>query len=276
MFTDLTPRAKAATFYLLALGQCIVLSALMRSAGEIVAVLAMFTPFTALLIMQFAVTRDGYQRTGWGSLGVTPLGLRFWPLAVLMPIAVLAGSESVVGLTGLTVAHPSALPSIPEAAFELVVLSGFAFFEEIGWRGYFLPLLSTRRPGTASFAVGLLHGIYHLPVVFLVPGAYLTEGNRWITVPMFLAVMSTAGGLYGWLRLHSGSVWTAVIAHGAVNLGLDVIENGWTPTSGTVALIGRETGVATLGFLLLAAVVLYARPAPSPRGATTRGLSVPA
>ena len=178
--------------------------------------------------------------------------------------------------------HASALPGPFDLPVELAEFSGFAFFEEIGWRGYLLPLVraaSPRRPAAAPFVVALLHGIYHLPVVFLVAGAYLTEGNRWLTVPVFLAVLTAGGGVYGWLRDRSGSVWPVVIAHAAIDLGFDVVESVWTPDSDTVALIGRETGVATLAFLLLAVAVLYSRPTrrtDSAGGAEVRPEPVPA
>ena len=260
MYTDLSPRTKAATFYLLTLGLCTAVAVAMRSAGEGAAVVAMLTPLTAVLIMQIAVTRDGWHRDGWRPLGVHRLGLRYWPAALAVPVLVLAGSEGVVGLTGLTDATWSALPSPVDLVIELVVLGLFAFCEEIGWRGYLLPLVSRGRL-RASFGVGLLHGLFHLPVVFVVPGAYLTESSRWVMVPLFLVVMTVAGGVYGWLRERSGSVWPAVVTHAVFNLTVNVITDVWTTSSRTVALVGRETGLATLTLLVVAAVVLCTRPA---------------
>lgn len=260
MLTQLSPGRKAATFYALALGLCITICFLMRSAGEAAAVAAMLTPLTAVLLMQFVVTRDGYHKAGWQSLGLNRSGLAYWPAAFLAPLLVLVGSESVVGLTGRTTADWSQLPGAVDLILNLVILLVFCFFEEIGWRGYLLPLLSRdRRPGPA-LVVGFLHGLWHLPIVFLVTGAYLTEGNRWLTVPIFLAILTAAGSLYGWLRDSSDSVWPAVITHAAFNLVLGVIADIWTTTEpGTVALVGRETGIATLGALVIAAVVVHSR-----------------
>jgi membrane protease YdiL (CAAX protease family) len=269
VFTQLSPGRKAALFYALALSLCAGLSLLMHSTGERAAVAAMFTPLTAVLIMQFVITRDGYHRAGWTGLGLSRAGLRYWPVALLLPVVLLAGSESVVGLTGRTTADWSKLPSPADLVIGLVVLMAFCFFEEIGWRGYLLPNVTAwagqRGRAVPSLVVGFLHGLWHLPIVFLVSGAYLTEGNRWVTVPIFLALLTAAGALYGWLRDSSGSVWPAVITHAAFNLGLGVIADTWTTTDpGTVALVGRETGIATLGLVVIAAVVVHSRRSPAP------------
>lgn len=259
MFTSLSAIRKAAIFYGLALGLCVALSIVLRSTGETAAVLAMLTPFTAVMLMQFVVTRDGYHRDGWRSLGLSRSGLRFWPIAVAAPLLVLIASESVVGLTGLTNLDSSAFPSAVDLLIGLAVLIVFSFFEEIGWRGYMLPLVSRHEGPRPAMVVGFLHGLWHLPIVFIVSGAYLTEGNRWLTVPVFLAVLTTAGALYGWLRYRSGSVWPAVITHAVFNLAVGIIADAWTTTRpDTVALVGRETGIATLGFLVLAAIAFYA------------------
>ena len=253
MFTNLSPRAKAATFAVIVLlAQCGVCVA-MRSTGELAATVAMFTPAATVLIMLLVVTRDGWHRSGWAALGLHRAGFRYWPFAILAPIVVLVSAEFVVVLTGLGRADFSSWPAPAEFAFEvvadLVIISGFAFFEEIGWRGYLLPLVNGR---FAAAKVGFLHGLWHLPIVFLVAGAYLTEGNRWLTVPLFLAVLTTAGVLYGWLRERSGSVWPAVLVHGAFNLALGYIaDTVVTHDLPSVSLIGRETGVATLGALVL-------------------------
>jgi membrane protease YdiL (CAAX protease family) len=42
-------------------------------------------------------------------------------------------------------------------------------------------------------------------------------------VPLFLAVLTAAGVLYGYLRDASGSLWPVVIAHGTFNAVLGVL-----------------------------------------------------
>jgi hypothetical protein len=52
---------------------------------------------------------------------------------------------------------------------------------------------------------GLLHGLFHMPIIFLTP-YYHPDGNRWIIVPLFLAAFTIGGLLYGYLRVTTNSV----------------------------------------------------------------------
>ena len=80
-------------------------------------------------------------------------------------------------------------------------------------------------------------------------------------VPLFLAILTVAGILYGYLRNASGSLWPVVIAHGTFNAvlgalaGAAVFDN---PT--TAAYLTAETGVFTLLALIILAWVLVRRP----------------
>ena len=255
MFPTLSNTARAVTFYLMALGLCCALALVMPN-GEAAAVFAMLTPTVSVLIMQLVVTRDGWRRGGWASLGMGRLGLRFWGIAVGLPVGLLFVSESLVGLTGLTQWHlPSGADSLLTLS-DLPVMLVFVLFEEIGWRGYLGPLLVADGRRAPHLRTGLLHGIWHLPLVFLASHAYLTEGNRWIIVPIFLAVLTGAGQIYGWLREVSGSVYPAVLTHAVFNFGLGVIVLCTTTANpDAVAALGREAGIVTL--VVLAAVALW-------------------
>jgi len=267
VFPHLSDRAKATWYYALAVGLCFAVSFAMRSSGEAAAVVAMLTPVTAVLLMQLVVTRDGWTRAGWSGLGLRHAGFRVWPIAIAAPVAVLAVSEGIVALTGLTQGDLAAFPSLPNLLIGLVVTGVFCLAEEIGWRGYLLPLLQRDGRPAAALRTGFLHGLWHLPIVFVVFGAYLTDGNRWLTVPVFLAVLTTAGALYGWMRDVTGSIWPAVVTHAVFNLTLNVVTDTRPSTDvDTLVLIGRETGIATLGALIVAAVFLTTtRRAPAPQ-----------
>ena len=71
----------------------------------------------------------------------------------------------------------------------------------------------------------------------------------------FLAVMTCAGQLNGWLRQVSGSVYPAVLAHCAFSMGLAYAVLCTTSTNpDAVAELGREAGIATLVVVAAAAV----------------------
>jgi membrane protease YdiL (CAAX protease family) len=255
VFPHLSDTARAVTFYLLALGMCAAL-ALTLPNGETAAVLAMLTPALSVLIMQLVVTRDGWRRSSWSSLGLGRLGARVWPVAVLLPFALLLISESVVRLTGLTSWHLLSGPDSLIVLTDLPFLLVFVLFEEIGWRGYLGPLLAADGRRAPHLRTGLLHGIWHLPIVFLATDGYLTDGNRWIIVPVFLAVLTCAGQFYGWLREATGSVYPAVLAHATFNMGLGIaVYSTATTDPDAVAMLGREAGIVTL--VLIAATALW-------------------
>src|SRR4051794_23134777 len=68
MFTHLTDSAKAFVFYGTAFGLTLTVSLLAPFIGDATPAVHMLTPFLAVLLMLLVVTRDGYSRTGWGSL----------------------------------------------------------------------------------------------------------------------------------------------------------------------------------------------------------------
>jgi uncharacterized protein len=137
--------------------------------------------------------------------------------------------------------------------------------EEIGWRGYLLPLLADRR--SASAAVGVLHGIWHLPLMIFTT-SYNAAGSRWITIPVMLGVFAGAGVFYGYLRLTSASTWPVVLAHQSFNPVSEWFAGKAGPGGGaTMAYAVGETGVITLVLVALLAAALLTRgsePAAAP------------
>src|ERR671920_1893266 len=86
MFTKLTDTSKAAIFtvFVLFLSVGAALSINMLDLGSNMLMWASvwaITPVVATLIMLLVVTRDGYSREGWKSLGLHRLGLNVWWIA---------------------------------------------------------------------------------------------------------------------------------------------------------------------------------------------------
>jgi len=87
----------------------------------------------------------------------------------------------------------------------LVVISAGPLVEELLFRGVLLSALLQRMPvGWAVAGSSLLFACMHLPEL----------GYLWYAVPS-LALLAAA---LAWLRLRSGSLWPAVLAHGVNNL----------------------------------------------------------
>ncbi len=135
-----------------------------------------------------------------------------------------------------------------------------ALMEEIGWRGYLLPKLATGNRRAAPALVGLLHGVWHLPLMLLTT-VYNPIGNRLITVPVFLAVLTAAGVIFGYLRTASGSTWPAVIMHGTFNAVWGTLAaSAVTDHPVTAAYLTGETGLFTVGAVAVAAAILTIHP----------------
>ena len=260
MVRSLTEVQKGWIFYLITLGLALLVALFGPSSAGAIQILNMLTVTAGVLLMLLVITPDGYHKPGWAELALHRAGWRYVPLALLGPTAVLVASYAAVTLLGGVSwrFQPGAAINL---AINIVIVSFFAFFEEIGWRGYMLPKLATRYPRMAPAIVGFFHGVWHLPLMVLTT-SYNPAGNRLIVVPLFLAILTVAGILYGYLRNASGSLWPVVIAHGTFNAvlgtlaGAAVVEN---PT--TAAYLTGETGVFTLLALIILAWVLVRRPA---------------
>ena len=265
MFTQLSDGRKALAFYGLALGLAIANTALAPILDAGVLLSGMFTPLLAVALMLLVVTRDGYTRQGWMALGLHRPGFCGWGLALLAPLLILLLSYGAVWSAGLVefAIPPQArpLPLLPIKLLISIALGAFmgVLGEEVGYRGYLQPRLLSLGPRRAMLLTGLLHGVWHLPVMLLTP-FYHAAGNPVSVIPLFLMTLTLAGVLYGYLRQTTGSVWPAIIAHRAFNVY-------WTQLIGFVVVSSRlateylagESGLLTLLGTAVVAVWLASR-----------------
>lgn len=260
MFRTLTDMQKGATFYVITLGLAVLVALFEPTGSDSIQILNMLTATAGVLLMLLVVTPDGYHRAGWVQLGLHHAGFRYWPLALLAPTAVLVASYGATTLLGLVSWRFESDAAI-NLAITIVINSFFAFFEEIGWRGYMLPKLSTRYPRMAPALVGFLHGVWHLPLMLLTT-AYNPVGDRLIVVPLFLAILTAAGVFYGYLRNASRSLWPVVIAHGTFNAVLGVLAGAAIATNPTTAAyLTGETGLFTLAAIVIMTWIVMRRSA---------------
>jgi membrane protease YdiL (CAAX protease family) len=128
----------------------------------------------------------------------------------------------------------------------------FAFGEEWGWRGYLLPKLLPLGQWPALIICGVVWGLWHLPVILLGYNYPLYPNIGWL---FMLVLCVLLGILFGWTRLATGSIWPAVIAHGALNGSASAVNlfasADFTPDTAQVGITGW------VGWLLLGAVIIY-------------------
>ena len=138
----------------------------------------------------------------------------------------------------------------------LAVLGGGQ--EEPGWRGFALPRLQERfGPLVGTVVLGLLWGLWHLPLFVLVPG-YNSSGREPAGVILTFVVFAVAGGvgqslLLTWLFNNTrGSILLAMLAHGSMNAGRGFASSDQQATITVylvLALAGAAVAVATHGRL---------------------------
>jgi membrane protease YdiL (CAAX protease family) len=255
---SMTNRQKGVTFYVLTLFMAVSVALFGPDEDGPLQILSMVTPTIGVLVMLLVLTPDGYRRAGWSRLALHRPGWRGWPLALMGPAAILGVSYGATSLVGL-LRWDFEADIVLNLVLSIVINSLFAVLEEIGWRGYLLPHLGIEGNISAALVVGLLHGVWHLPLMLLTT-AYNPAGNRLLTVPVFLAVLTGAGVLYAYLRWASGSLLPVVVAHGTFNAVLGALgQASTTSDSAAVAYLTGETGIFTLAGVVALAIVLTRR-----------------
>jgi membrane protease YdiL (CAAX protease family) len=260
MFTRLGDTSKATIFavlvLLLALAAALLIRALGISGGGAV-LLYMSTPTLAVLVMVLVVTRDGYSIEGWKVLGLHRLGLKAWWIAFLAPLLVGVVATAIVWATPLAkfVMPDDAVSQILNFFIGIVIATlTFSLGEELGWRGYLLPQLLSVGWTRAFVLVGLIWAAWHMPLIFLTP-LYHSAGNRLIVLPLFVATIVAASFFFGYLRVWTGSVWPASIAHSSHNAAWSTLA-AFTVTSNPVVV--NEYLVGDNGILILAGTAIAA------------------
>jgi membrane protease YdiL (CAAX protease family) len=139
------------------------------------------------------------------------------------------------------------------------------FGEEFGWRAYLLPKLMALGPRKAALLVGVLHGAWHWPSIWMGSDYGLGYWGAPVVGPLLFVVLAClSSAIYAWLTLRSGSVWPAVIYHGAFN---NSNQLAWIFFGGELTTLlgpGAQGVIGMLGYAVLAAVILLSRHALAP------------
>jgi uncharacterized protein len=105
MFTKLADTNKAAILAVLVLmlsvGAALLIKFLELPQGFVMFAVWSFTPTVAALIMLLVVTRDGYTKEGWKSLGLHRLGLNVWWIAFGVTLLITVAASAIVWATPL-------------------------------------------------------------------------------------------------------------------------------------------------------------------------------
>jgi membrane protease YdiL (CAAX protease family) len=126
------------------------------------------------------------------------------------------------------------------------------FGEELGWRGYMLTRLYDGKIPLPIFWNGLIWGLWHLPNFLPFTSARNRSEPLWSSFFFFVAGTVALSYLLAYLRLRSGSIWPAVLAHASGNVVLLVAFDGFTVANtfwkGELYLLSIGTWVLVLMF----------------------------
>ena len=262
MFTKLADTSKAAIFAVLVLclsvGAALLIKMLGLTLGYGLAAVWSSTPTVAALIMLLVVTREGYSREGWKSLGLHRLGLSVWWIAFGATLLITVAASAVVWATPLAsfVLPEGGIlnPLINLLILVVIYTLTFALTEEIGMRGYLQPRLMSLGRTRALLVVGLVWATWHMPLYYFVAKLF-PVGNVLFFLPLFYGTIVAASFLFGYLRIYTGSTWPASIAHATHNAAWSVLAM-LTATS-SPALVNLYL-VGDYGILILIGVVIGA------------------
>src|SRR5277367_5017563 len=129
-----------------------------------------------------------------------------------------------------------------------------ALGEEIGWRGFLLPRLVQQAGFTwGCLLSGCIWAVWHYPGLLF---ADYNAGTRpAFALSCFTLMVIADSYILGWLRLKSGSLWTAAVMHASHNLFIQAIFDRMTAPAGRVLYVTTEFGFGLV--LSIAAFAIY-------------------
>jgi len=128
-----------------------------------------------------------------------------------------------------------------------------ALGEEIGWRGFLVPRLF-RISGfkQAALISGAIWALWHMPLIFF--SDYNSNTPLWYAALCFTVMVVGTSFAYAWLRLRTGSVWTAMFLHALHNY---FIQSHFDRITTDIGITSYLTGEFGAGLAFTALVVAW-------------------
>lgn len=149
---------------------------------------------------------------------------------------------------GTTISSPylgMSLMLLTNSIFGVLFAAIFSVGEEIGWRGFLVAELYKTRSFTQTALIsGVIWSVFHFPLIIWAVAPDMGISVLWL---LLMTLISGTGlsVIMAWLRLKSGSLWTAVIFHAAINIYLQgFFQPLTTRTSDLTPYISGEQGLS--------------------------------
>lgn len=216
--------------------------------SSLLLIAAGFGPSLAGLIVVTAFSSRREQRD-WIARSINwRMDWRWFALSFLLPPAIMLVAVYIDLSLGGAFTPSIAVGQLPLLIlnFALVLVIGGPLGEEFGWRGYAMPALQARVGWRlASLIIGVVWGVWHLPLFFLAGTA-----QSQMPIAIFMFNIMAGSVLFGWLYQKSkGSVLPVIVLHTSLNAWSGILI--LVPTAGA----GRTYALVT-GFLVVVALAL--------------------
>ncbi|MEE4194636.1 MAG: type II CAAX endopeptidase family protein [Anaerolineae bacterium] len=227
----------------------------LSALNGLASLLLMWSPGVAALIT-IRIFKQPVKELGWKFGKAKYLGLAYLlPVAYALPVYLIVWI-STIGKMDLEVMTLSNI--LLTATFIVVMAVLSALGEEIGWRGFLVPrLVKLLGFQNASLLSGVIWALWHLPFILFLD--YHTSTPLWFAVLCFVIMVIGGSFAYAWLRMASGSLWTAALLHAAHNA---FIQNLFDPAtldgeSGVTPWIIGEFGIGLAVTSILIGVIFW-------------------
>jgi hypothetical protein len=157
----------------------------------------------------------------FGTHGITWRGLALALVAWPVLVAISIGGASFAGAP-LSPAPQLSLAFVLLSFIEILIFTSVG--EELGWRGYALPILLDRTsPVVASIIVGSVWALWHLPLIWI-------PGTAQAAIPFgyfALAVLASSFVYTAVFQLTKPSIIAVMLLHTMEDASLSIAQAGW-------------------------------------------------
>jgi uncharacterized protein len=214
--------------------------------------LLMLAPGLAAVIT-YLVFEHSLRPVGW-----RPGKIPYLILGLVIPIVYCLFGYGLVWLTGGGKYNGQFPPNFPVFLVTMLFNGTLsALLEEVAWRGFLVPKMIKLISFTKTAIItGLIWAIWHYPLIIY---SNVRSGNTPLLYSLVCFTVFVVGLSFAaaWLRLKSGSVWTAALLHGSHNVFMLHVFDVLTTDSGNTWLLLGEYGALTAAMGLLLALLFW-------------------
>ncbi len=207
----------------------------------------MWVPAVSAIITQLIYSKN-IKGFGWGGGKVKYLAISFMiPLAGCLIVYSIVWVTKLGGLSWMRLTELYQEPisrviiNIPTILFLFNLFA--ALGEEIGWRGVLTAeLLKGYSYIKTSLVLAVIWFIWHCPVIIF--SSYNNQSTPlWYNLIMVLVAIIASSFITVWIKIKSGSLWTAAVFHASHNLFIQQVFDVMTIDTNKTRYITSEFGI---------------------------------